>query len=154
MREALQAIVAEELTKLEYDLIELRIGGSKRRPVLDVRIDRKDHAVITVDDCVRASRAIESRLDAEPDVIEDRYVLEVSSPGIDRKLVRASDWQRFAGRKVNVNIAALGGRVEVEIVGIDGAEGGEVVTVRDARGVEHQVPLAEVGDARLAVHWK
>jgi ribosome maturation factor RimP len=109
--------------------------------------------VITVDDCVRASRAIEGRLDSEPDVIEERYVLEVSSPGIDRKLVRAADWRRFGGRKVNVNIAALGGRVEVVIVGIDGPEGGEVVTVRDARGVEHHVSLGEMSDARLAVHW-
>jgi ribosome maturation factor RimP len=153
MKEVLEPVVIEELAKLEYDLVELRLGGSKNRRILDVRIDRRDLQKVSVDDCARASRALEARLDAEPGLAGQRYVLEVSSPGIDRKLVRAEDWKRFAGRKVNVNVAALGGRREVEIIGFDGAAGEEVVTVRDAAGAEHRIALAEIGDARLAVHW-
>jgi ribosome maturation factor RimP len=153
MKEVLEPIVTSELAKLEYDLVELRVGGSKNRRVLDIRIDRHDLRKVSVEDCARASRALEARLDAEPDLVGQRYVLEVSSPGIDRKLVRSADWKRFAGRKVNVNVAALGGRREVEIVDIDDTAGAEVVTVRDSEGAEHRFPLAEVGDARLAVHW-
>jgi ribosome maturation factor RimP len=153
MKEVLEPIVTEELAKLEYDLVELRVGGSKNRRILDIRIDRLDLRTVTVEDCARASRALEARLDAEPSLIGQRYVLEVSSPGIDRRLVRAADWKRFSGRKVNVNVAALGGRREVEIIDIDDTAGAEVVTVRDSAGVEHRIPLADIGDARLAVHW-
>src|SRR5579862_3369669 len=120
MRNELERIVTEELAGLGYDLVELRPGGSKHRPLIDVRIDRRDLAKVTVDDCARASRALEARLDVAPELMGERYVLEVSSPGMDRKLVRAADWRRFAGRKVNVKSAVLGGRAEVEIVGVDG----------------------------------
>jgi hypothetical protein len=47
----------------------------------------------------------------------------------------------------------LGGRVEIEIVGIEGEPGAEAAVVRDERGIEHRVPLAEVKEARLAFHW-
>ena len=153
MKEVLEPLVTSELAKLEYDLVELKVGGSKNRRILDIRIDRRDLRKVSVEDCARASRALEARLDAEPSLVGQRYVLEVSSPGIDRKLVRAADWKRFAGRKVNVNVAALGGRREVEIIDLDDAAGAEVVTVRDSEGAEHRIPLAEIGDARLAVHW-
>jgi hypothetical protein len=44
--------------------------------------------------------------------------------------------------------------VEVAIVAVDGEDGAEIITVRDTKGVEHRVPLAEVAEARLVVHWK
>ncbi|HYV99512.1 MAG TPA: hypothetical protein VE967_18790 [Gemmatimonadaceae bacterium] len=153
MKGALEHAVSEELGKLGYDLVELKVGGSRVRPVFDVRIDRQDGQKVTIDDCTRASRAIEARLESEADVKEMRYVLEVSSPGIDRKLVRAQDWRRFVGRKVNLKTAALGRRADAEIIGIDGPEGSEVITVRDTTGVEHHVAMADVLEARLAVHW-
>jgi ribosome maturation factor RimP len=153
MKDMLELIVAEELTKLSFDLVEFRRMGSKGRPVFDVRIDRLDLQKVTVDDCARASRAIEARLDGEGGIAEQRYVLEVSSPGMDRKLARPADWHRFAGRKANLKSAVLGGRVEVEVVGIDGPEGAEEITVRDAAGTIHRVALTEVAEARLAVHW-
>jgi ribosome maturation factor RimP len=154
MKDALEPLVVEELARLGYDLVELRRGGSRSRPLLDVRIDRLDQQTVTIDDCTRASRAIEVRLDGAESTLPVRYVLEVSSPGMERRLARPRDWQRFAGRRANVKCAALGGRAEVEVVGIDGPEGNEVVTVRDAAGVERRVALAEVTEARLAVHWK
>ena len=153
MREALEHIVIEELARLEYDLVELRRAGGRSRQLFDVRIDRRDLLKVTVEDCARASRALEARLETEAGLVDERYILEVSSPGVDRKLVRAADWKRFAGRKANVKAAALNGRVEVEILRLDGAEGSEVITVRDTAGVEFRVELASVVEARLAVHW-
>src|SRR5829696_2375906 len=88
MSEALQAIVKTELEPLGLELFELRETGSKGRPLLDVRIERKDGEKITVEDCARASRAIESKLD-EGGIVAERYVLEVSSPGIERPLRNA-----------------------------------------------------------------
>ena len=107
---------------------------------------------VTVDDCARASRALEGRLDAEGSVGE-RYVLEVSSPGVERPLLKPADWRRFAGKRAKVLSDALGGREEVEIVALDGEPGAEVVVVRDSRGAERRVPLAQVREARLAFHW-
>jgi len=128
--------------------------------VLDVRIDRLDGQTVQVADCERASRAIEARLDTEPGLIDGRYVLEVSSPGLDRPLRTVKDWQRFIGRRATVKsarFAAVGGHVEVEIVSAsasgDGGAG-ERVVVRDLKGTEFELAIAEIEQARLAVHWE
>lgn len=153
MKDALELIVREELERLGYDLVEFRRAGSRNRPLLDVRIDRRDLQTVTVDDCARMSRALEARLDVDEELKNTRYVLEVSSPGLDRKLSRIEDWKRFTGRKANVKSPALGGRIEVEILGVDGPAGAEVIAVRDAVGVDHRVALTDVVEARLAIHW-
>ena len=152
MKEALEKVVATEVEKLGYDLVELRVGGSRSRPTLDVRIDRRDGEAVTVDDCATVSRGIETRLDAGHEAGE-RYRLEVSSPGVERLLRNAADWRRFAGSRVNVLSPVLHGREEVEIVGVDEGDGGAFAVVRDARGDEQRIALAEVKEARLAFHW-
>jgi ribosome maturation factor RimP len=152
VNEALEEVVSRELDRLGLDLVELRVGGSRARPTLQLRIDRRDGEQVTVDDCAVASRAIEARLDQGQEV-GDRYVLEVSSPGVERPLKKPADWRRFVGRRASVLSPALGGREEVELLGVEGEEGAEVLVVRTARGVEQRVPLAEVKEARLAFHW-
>src|SRR6266567_6559441 len=96
MKGTLEDVVASEIKPLGLELLELKLGGSKGRPVLDVRIEREDGETVTVDDCAAASRVIEMRLDAE-EFGGKRYVLEVSSPGIERPLRNAKDWSRFVG---------------------------------------------------------
>ena len=154
MSQSLEDVIASEVDALGYELVELRRGGSKRTPVLDVRVDRRDGTAVTVDDCARASRAIEARLDADPAIAGDRYVLEVSSPGIERPLKTAAHWRRFVGKDASVSADAVGGRANVTIVGVEGEPGSELAVVRDARGAEHRIPLAEVREARLVFHWK
>ncbi|MEX2182583.1 MAG: hypothetical protein WD771_11110 [Gemmatimonadaceae bacterium] len=144
----------QELTPLGYELVELRLGGSKGRPVVDVRIDRLDQATVRVGDCERASRAIEARLDAESGLVTSRYVLEVSSPGMERPLRTAAEWRRFVGRRASVNSLALHGRQDVEIVAVHGEDGQERLVLRDTKGHEHGIALADVTDARLAFDWK
>jgi ribosome maturation factor RimP len=158
MNGTLEDIVASEIKPLGLELFELRQTGSRGRPVLDVRVEREDGQKVTVDDCAAASRAIEAKLDAE-DFGGRRYVLEVSSPGIERPLRKAADWKRFAGEKavVTTNVAddPAGRRTdEVEIIGIEGDPGSEVVIVKNERGDERRFPLSAVEKARLAFHWK
>jgi ribosome maturation factor RimP len=151
----LQGVVVAELDTLGFDLVEMRRGGTRSRPVLDVRIDRRDGGKVAIEDCVRASRAIEAKLDGDESLISGRYVLEVSSPGAERPLYTVADWRRFVGRRAKVLAPALGGRVEVDIVGIEEDAGaGEIAVLRDAKGLEHRIPLAEVKEARLAIKWK
>jgi ribosome maturation factor RimP len=152
MSDGLEELVTTTLDEMGLDLVEVRRGGSRSRPTIDVRVERRDGMAVTVDDCARASRALEARLDAEGNVGE-RYVLEVSSPGVERPLLKPADWRRFAGKRAKVLSDALGGREEVEIVALDGEPGAEVVVVRDSRGAERRVPLAQVREARLAFHW-
>jgi ribosome maturation factor RimP len=158
MNETLESLVASEIKPLGLELFEFKIGGSKGRPVLDVRVEREDGEKVTVDDCAAASRVIEMRLDAE-DFGGKRYVLEVSSPGIERPLRNAKDWRRFVGANAvvttNVVCDPAGRRTdEVEIAGVEGDAGQEVVIVHDERGDERRFPLAAVEKARLAFHWK
>ncbi len=157
MTDKLEAVVTQEVTAIGYELVDLRVGGSKSRPVLDVRIDRLDGAKVQVGDCERASRALEVRLDQDPGLISGRYVLEVSSPGVERPLKTLKDWRRFAGRRATVKsarFAAIGGHVEIEIVGVEDTADGGRVKVRDQKGTEHELALAEIERARLAVHWQ
>ena len=158
MNGTLEDIVASEIKPLGLELFELRQTGSKGRPVLDVRVEREDGEKITVEDCAAASRAIEAKLDAE-DFGGRRYVLEVSSPGIERPLRKGADWKRFAGETaiVTTNVPGdpAGRRTdEVEIIGIEGDLGAEVVIVKNERGDERRFPLTAVEKARLAFHWK
>jgi ribosome maturation factor RimP len=149
----LERVVTTELASLGFELVEFRRRGSKSRPVLDLRVERGDGARVSLDDCARVSRAIEARLDAGG-VVGERYVLEVSSPGIERPLRQARDWQRAVGQPAVVTAVVLpGGKAEVTVVALEGEPGAEVAVVRDAKGTEHRLPLAEVSQARLAFHW-
>ncbi|HEU4747123.1 MAG TPA: ribosome maturation factor RimP [Gemmatimonadaceae bacterium] len=150
--------MASQIRPLGLEVFELRMGGSKGRPVVDVRVEREDGQTVTVDDCAAASRAIESRLDAL-EFGARRYVLEVSSPGLERPLRNAADWRKFVGRSAVVTSNAPGDAAgrrtdEVEIAGVEGDPGNEIVVVRNERGVERRFPLSAVEKARLAFHWK
>lgn len=153
MKDALEHVVAAELDALGFDLFELRQRGSKSRPVLDLRIERRDGSRVSVDDCARVSRAVERRLEAER-FVGEKYVLEVSSPGIERPLRGPGDWRRFAGQTAVVTAPSLpAGKAEVTIVALEGEAGEEVAVVRDERGAEHRLRLTEVSQARLTFHW-
>ncbi|MEP6729831.1 MAG: hypothetical protein ABJE10_04290 [bacterium] len=151
MNEELQHVVTQGLDEIGFDLVELREGGTRSRPVLEVRIDRRDGEKVTVDDCARASRALEARLDAGK-LVAERYVLQVSSPG-ERPVRTAAEWRRFVGRWASVLAPDFGGRFEAEILALD-EDGGEVaVTLKPERGEARRIPLTAVKEARLAFRF-
>jgi ribosome maturation factor RimP len=151
MNDQLEHVVTQGLDEVGYDLVELRQGGTRSRPVLEVRIDRRDGDTVTVDDCARASRALEARLDSGA-LVTERYVLQVSSPG-ERPLRTPAEWRRFVGRWANVLAPDLGGRFEGEILGLDEAQDGVAVLLRPERGEAMRIPLAAVKEARLAFRF-
>jgi len=146
---------------LDYELVDVQWGGSGRRPVLKVRIDRRDalrDEGITVEDCAKVSRALEAWLD-EQEGLSEKYVLEVSSPGVDRPLVRGRDFDRFRGKHVAVlgSEVLLGRatRLEGELLGREGADTeSEAVMLRLPDGEEVSVPRAEIRKAHLVFTWK
>lgn len=143
----LEAVVNAELDAAGFDLVELRQGGSKSRPLIEIRIDRRDGSNVSVDDCARVSRALEARLD-DSGLVPERYVLQVSSPG-DRPLRNSAEWRRFVGRWVSVLAPDHGGRFEGRILEIEGAGAAEQATL-EVDGKRKQLPLAAVKEARLA----
>lgn len=153
MNQALEDIVRQEVEALGLELFDIRVTGARSRPVLDVRIERPDREAITVDECARVSRAIEAKLD-ERALVGEKYVLEVSSPGVERPLRNAKDWARYTGEWAAVTSDDLGGSRDLVIRGIEGEAGNEVLNLEDAKGAAFRIPLAGVKKARLVFHWK
>lgn len=92
--------IAATVTKAAgLELVNVEIGGTKRDAVLRIFIDKEGG--VTLDDCSGISRDIEAVLDEE-DIIPSKYVLEVSSPGIERQLYKIGDFVRFKGQLARI----------------------------------------------------
>jgi len=97
--------VTPALESAGYELVRVQINGDKNK-TLQIMAERIDKGEMTVEDCASISREISAILDVE-DPISDAYALEVSSPGIDRPLVRLKDFERYAGFDARVDMNFL-----------------------------------------------
>jgi ribosome maturation factor RimP len=139
------------LEQMGLDLADLRVGGTSQRPLVQVRIDMlpgDPQPGVTVEDCARASRALEAWLD-DGGPFGPRYQLEVSSPGLDRPLRWARHWARFVGRDVTAKIEGVG-RVRARIVALPDED---TVVLAPEGETARPVPLVAIREARLAVDW-
>ncbi|MCW2694935.1 MAG: rimP [Modestobacter sp.] len=157
----LTAAVGPVVTAAGYDLEELVVRAAGQRSVVRVVVDRDEG--VSLDDVADVSRAISDVLDAdEADAGRPPYVLEVTSPGVDRPLTEPRHWRRNAGRLVAVEVGPEKAReqvtarlLRVEDDGIvlavekGGAKKGQV---RRAVG-ERTVPWAELGEGRVQVEF-
>jgi ribosome maturation factor RimP len=159
-RPELEKELEARLEGMGFELVEATWAGSAKRPILRIRIDVPDSVPghgVTVDQCAEVSRALEAWLDAHP-AVPERYVLEVSSPGLDRPLTRRRDWIRFAGERIVVKGEGLpggqGNRLEGELLGLeDDEQTGAVAVIRLTDGEEVEVPLDRVKKAHLLFSW-
>ena len=147
----LEARVAE----LGFELVDTEWAGSSRRPIIRIRIDRPEgEGSVTVDDCAVVSRGLEPWLDAV-EALPERYVLEVSSPGVDRPLVKPRDFVRFAGEEVAVRgsglLAGRARRLEGVLLGLTDDEARVRLRLND--GAEVEIPLDEVTGAHVVYRW-
>src|SRR5215831_8244475 len=103
------AIIEPALAAMGYRLVRV-VLTSGRRATLQVMAERLDDAPMTVDDCAQISHSVSALLDVA-DPLPGAYMLEISSPGIDRPLVRAEDYDRFCGLEAKIELARpLNGR--------------------------------------------
>ena len=152
--ENLTVEMRRRVADLGYELVDLRRRGSERRPLVQLRIDQPDVEPgrgITHGDCQLVSRALERWLDADG-MLGERYVLEVSSPGVERPIRWPEHWDRFRGRDVNVKIAGRG-RVRATIVDVVN-DGSTVVLRPNGADEEIAVPLQDARDATLVFDWE
>jgi ribosome maturation factor RimP len=159
--EGLAAGMEPRVAELGFELVELEQAGSKARPILRLSIDLPDskpgEPSVSLDDCARVSRALEPWLDARPG-LSDRYVLEVSSPGVERPLLRPRDWTRFAGAEVAVKgrgvLADRAKRLEGVLLGLRDDDGGQRVALRLPNDEEVEIPLADIDRGNLVYRWE
>lgn len=141
-------IIEPSLDGMGYRLVRVALTGGGKRATLQVMAERRDEVPMTVDDCAEISRSISALLDVA-DPIAGAYLLEVSSPGIDRPLVRPEDYDRFAGFEARIDLAApLDGRKRFRgrLLGRDEAH----VRLAGEAG-EVRVPLAAITKAKLVL---
>ena len=144
---AIETLIAPSLEAMGYRVVRIAFTGG-RRATLQIMAERADAAAMTVDDCADVSRTVSALLDVA-DPIASSYMLEVSSPGIDRPLVRREDYQRFAGFDASVELAQPRDgrrRFRGRLLGLDGDD------VRLDLGAEQVLlPLAAITRAKLVL---
>ena len=144
LKDKLLELLGPEVAALGYELVELDAPGAGGSGTLRIYIDREDG--ITVDDCERVSHRVSGVLDVE-DPIPGHYVLEVSSPGLDRPLFEPDHFTRFVGHLARVKLKApVDGRSNFR-GRILAVEGDEVVLQVDGQAM--RLPFARLASARL-----
>jgi ribosome maturation factor RimP len=140
-------MIEPSLAAMGYGLVRVAMT-SGRRATLQIMIERLDDLPITLDDCTQISHSVSSLLDVA-DPIAGGYSLEISSPGIDRPLVRKEDYDRFSGCEARIELAApLDGRRRYRGRLLGSSEG--VVRLLTEAG-EARLPLDTVARAKLVL---
>ncbi|HAD85903.1 MAG TPA: ribosome maturation factor RimP [Rhodospirillaceae bacterium] len=135
LEQRIAEIIGPAIEDLGFELVRVLLSGQRRKK-LQIMAEPLDGSAMNVDHCADISRAVSALLDVE-DPIDDAYVLEVSSPGIDRPLVKLVDFDRFKG---------FDARVEMH-TGIDGRRrfSGRLLGIAD----DHVLMDVEEGEVRL-----
>ena len=152
----MNTVVVGDLNALGYDLVRVEPLGGGRYLTLQVMAERADGKPMTVNDCTKISHAISDRLDVFADLV-DRYTLEVSSPGIDRPLVRLKDYERFTGHVARIELEVPEGsgegkkkRFQGSIVRVTGAAPDAEIEFHTEAG-DVRVSLQSIARARLVL---
>ncbi|CAA7612379.1 Ribosome maturation factor RimP [Candidatus Terasakiella magnetica] len=148
LQSRLEALIAPSLDAMGYELVRAQLQG-KQRLTLQVMADRKDGAVMAVEDCADISRSLSALLDVD-DPIQGAYTLEVSSPGIDRPLTRAKDFAQWVGFEAKLeSIQPIEGRKRFrgKLLGLD--EAGNIRLAIETGEVA--IPFADVRGAKLVL---
>jgi len=129
-----------------FELVRVQFGGGQHRPTLQIMAERIDRQPMAVEDCAEISRNLSALLDVE-DPLPGSYLLEVSSPGIDRPLIRPADYERFAGFEARLETTApIEGRKRFrgKLMGL----AGDRVRLAEEGG-ELTLPLEQINKAKL-----
>ena len=138
-------LIDPSLALMGYRVVRVLMTGG-RQSTLQVMTERLDDLPITLDDCAKISRSVSALLDVA-DPIPGTYMLEVSSPGIDRPLVRAEDYNRFSGFEARIELSVpLDGRKRFRGRLVGTREG---VLHLSTEGGETRLPLDAVARAKL-----
>jgi len=146
--ENIKTLVLSVLDEMEIELVDVNLQGSNRKKVLRVYVH--EDGGVTLDRCVKASRMISDLLDRK-DIITSKYTLEVSSPGLDRPLKSARDFERNVGEKVKVLVCIED--KEREITGIIKEVTGETIYLQNKDNEIIHFEILNVKSAKIIVEF-
>jgi len=145
--ERIHDVAADVAADRNLEFVRSEIAGTKRSPLVRIFLDKEGG--ISVEDCAEASREIEAVLDRE-DLIPTKYVLEVSSPGLERGLYDLGDFQRFSGKLAKLKTRSEINGTRTHVGWIDSVKG-ENIVLRDRKGIVVEVPFDQIEKANLKV---
>ena len=146
MEDKLAELLEPAIEGLGFELVRISVQGTGK-PTIQVMAERPDRTMV-VEDCAKLSREISTIMDVE-DPISSEYVLEVSSPGIDRPLTRLKDFEDFKGfdAKLTTRVMVDGQRrFKGKLLGVSG----EIITVQTQEG-EKELELSNIEKAKLVL---
>lgn len=144
----LSNLMEPSLEGLGYDLVRVQLRGDMRK-TLQIMAERKDLRGMTLDDCEIISNTLSALLDVH-DPIKERYALEVSSPGIDRPLIKLNDFSRFVGFEAKIDLKELYENRR-HLKGVLHNVANDKVAVKLEEGGVFEVPFAEIQRAKLVL---
>ncbi len=146
----IERVITPTLSDLGLSVVRVLLSGD-RKPRLQLMIERADDSPLSVEDCARASRAVEAVLDVE-DPVAGAYVLEVSSPGLDRPLTRLGDFERWKGFQAKLETSEPVVERRRFIGKLLGVEGSNVRLADDRAEVgEVALPFVAIAKAKLVI---
>ena len=143
----IERLIAPGVDAAGFELVRVQFTGGDAQ-TLQVMAERKDRSSFTVEDCAEISRLVSALLDVE-DPLPGAYVLEVSSPGIDRPLVRIGDYVRFTGFEARLETERpIAGRRRFRgrLKGVQ-----EKMVLIEIEGTDAEIPFREVRRASLVL---
>lgn len=145
--ERVEQIAASATERSGIEFVHCQIAGSKRNPVVRLIIDKPGG--VTLEDCAQISRDVEAVLDRD-DFIPTSYVLEVSSPGIERELYKLRDFERFVGKDARVKTSqSINGQRNFS--GKIAAVSGREIEFEDRTSGKVVIPYESIAKANLMV---
>lgn len=133
------------LNEMGYELVRVTIQG-KELQTLQIMAERQDRKEMGLNDCTKISRTASALLDIA-DPFPGKWVLEVSSPGIDRPLVKLADYERFVGQNAKIELdTEINGRRRFKGI-LKGVENQDILL--DFEGVELKLPFQQIQHAKL-----
>lgn len=147
LTDRIEDLITPTVEGMGFWVVRVQLSG-KQQLRLQIMAERQDGEAMVVDDCADLSRAISAVLDVE-DPISGAYTLEVSSPGIDRPLVKMRDFERFVGFEVRVETSLpVEGRKRFR---------GRLSSVEDGlvrvsvEGTDYALPFTDIARAKLVI---
>ena len=147
MEQRVTNLIESTVTTLGFDIGKVIIHGTSTK-VVEILIERIDGEKVQVNDCQIVSRNISAVLDVE-DIIPGKYFLEVSSAGVERPLVKITDFEKFAGREIKIRLkAAFNGNLTYkgQLLGVDGEE----VKLK-SKNIEMSFDYSNIKNAKLVL---
>jgi ribosome maturation factor RimP len=144
-------LIETHLNTCDFQMIELQFKKGKGRDILKILID-KEEGGITVAECAKVNEEIGLLLD-KSNLLERSYLLEVSSPGLDRPLITKEDFKRKKGKTVQIITKEALWEEKKEFMGVITDVDNDTVTIKTKEDESYKIPFVAIKKAKVRLEW-